>query len=211
MPDICAKKIPQPGDVFGKWVVRSSRDSANKVLCSCECGTDRMVSIYNLRDGKTTSCGCGINAGPKTHGLSGTDEYKIWKAMKARCYNPKHKSYAEYGGRGISVCDHWISSPESFIVDMGKRPSPKHSIERNDANGPYSPDNCRWATQKEQMANTRRSVRVMHDGNLLTVADAAKIANITESALYYRLRKGCEGESGMTAPKNGVYSGRKRS
>lgn len=192
----------EQGSRFGSWVVLDPKKSGLRVRCVCDCGTERMVNIYNLRDGKTQSCGCAANLGQAaiTHGLSGTAEYGIWKAMKARCYNPKHKNFADYGGRGIKVCSKWIDSPEVFIADMGERPSSLHSIDRIDCNGDYSPDNCRWATQKAQTRNTRRSVVVEHNGEAKTVAEWADLTGIKDSTLYHRLYLGWSVERTLTTP-----------
>lgn len=89
------------------------------------------------------------------HGLRNTPEYNTWVNMKARCYNPKASRYENYGGRRITVCDEWMHSFKQFLADMGKKPSPTHSIDRIDNDKGYSPDNCRWADKKTQVINTR--------------------------------------------------------
>ena len=102
--------------------------------CRCACGTQKPVNRYNLISGKTASCGCVPKPGPVTHGLHGDSAYSPWQAMKARCYNPKNKKYADYGGRGIKVCERWQKF-ENFFADMGERPSKDHSIDRIDGDG----------------------------------------------------------------------------
>jgi len=89
-------------------------------------------------------------------GGKATTEYQIWNGMHGRCKLPKHASYKYYGAKGIKVCDRW-SSFENFFADMGERPSQEHSLDRKDNNGDYTPENCRWATGKEQFANQRVS------------------------------------------------------
>ncbi len=138
---------------------------------------------------------------PIKHGLHGTLTYKTWKSMKARCYQSSHQDYVDYGGRGIKVCDAWLNDFSVFFADMGKRPSEKHTIERNNTNADYSPDNCRWATQKEQMQNTRRSKTVTIDGITKTVAQWSEESGVPAFRIYKRLKSGRDARDAVHGEK----------
>ena len=132
-----------------------------KVKCVCDCGNIGSYFLFNLKSGKTKSCGClykESRATNVTHGHSKTPLYVCWKSMKSRCYNKNRKDYYLYGGRGIIVCDRWINSYENFLSDMGEKPSAEYSIDRIDVNGNYEPSNCRWATPTEQRLNQRKTL-----------------------------------------------------
>lgn len=188
------------GERFGLWTVLALPED-RKVLCVCDCGKKHPVNQYNLYSGKSTMClSCSMKNKVTKHGLSGTDEYKTWKSMKARCYKPSHKNYAEYGGRGIKVCDEWLNSPEVFISDMGKKPSQLHSIERIDVNGHYCKENCKWASQSDQMNNTRRSLIVTHNGITMTVAEWSRLTGIKDSTIYHRLAAGWSIDKAIDTP-----------
>jgi len=126
-------------------------------ICLCDCGNKSVVESYALRKGRTKSCGCVAkeNPGNLRHGMRGHPLYCTWMGMKDRCSNPKNKKYKYYGDRGISVCKNWEISIDSFISDMGEKPTTKHSIDRINNDGNYEPGNCRWATSSQQNSNKR--------------------------------------------------------
>ena len=126
-----------------------------------------------------------------------TPEYRALSNIKTRCLNPKTRNFYRYGGRGISVCTRWLygegnlSGYECFEYDLGKRPSPQHSVERIDNDGDYEPGNCRWATPKEQSNNTRRNITIEMDGKSYTFAAACDAFGLSYNHLYKRVtRKG---------------------
>lgn len=130
--------------------------------CVCDCGQETVVRSDKLKSGHTKSCGClqrertrDVSSKAKTHGMANSSEYHIWCGMKARCFNENNKSYKNYGGRGITVCDRWRDSFENFYEDMGPRPSSIHQIDRINNDGNYEPGNCKWRTPSENCLNRR--------------------------------------------------------
>lgn len=132
-------------------------------LCRCDCGIELEVLSESLRSGNTKSCGCmkiaALLARCLKHGNARanakTPEYSIWKTMKDRCFRRANPRFADWGGRGITVCERWRNSFPAFLADMGARPSRLHSLDRVNNDGNYEPGNCRWATAIQQAANKR--------------------------------------------------------
>jgi len=208
------RRLHPDGHDFGRLTcmrrVDPQESAANKhnryYLCQCSCGNEVVVMLSNLLGGHTKSCGC-LNSElvaerarllKTTHGMYGTSEYNIWKAMVARCTNKKIPCYGRYGGRGIGVCDRWLNSVENFYTDMGDRP-PGMSLDRIDNNGDYGPDNCRWATTKEQNRNKRNNRLI--EGK--PMVDWCEENDLSYDAVGYRLyrllKKGMSDEDAANA------------
>lgn len=112
---------------------------------------------------------------------------RAYWGMRQRCYNPKAKHYHRYGGRGISVCERWMSSFTNFKEDMGNRPSPDHSLDRINNDGNYEPSNCRWATKKVQNNNRHDNARIVVDGVEKTITEWSEHYGISRSTIYSRI------------------------
>lgn len=150
--------------------------------CQCVCGKKLLVNTANLSGGFSKSCGC-LAADLSSvrnckHGKWESAEYRVWSGMRARACNQKGKQWAQYGGRGITICERWKNSFQNFYDDMGPRPSNDHSIDRIDNNGPYCKENCRWATRIEQMRNTRTNRFITLNGvTLCASSERTRLGN----------------------------------
>lgn len=120
--------------------------------------------------------------------MSRSQLYGTWAMMRARCSNPDHKAYPDYGGRGVTVCERWKSF-ENFIADMGERPAGM-TLDRIDNDKGYSPENCRWATRKQQNNNSRKNRLLTHEGRTQTLSAWAGEAGLSRGALLKRLARG---------------------
>lgn len=185
------------GDRYGRLIVSdwSELRSGGHVQwkARCDCGNDTFVTASNLLNGRVQSCGCyekeSRGRATLTHGKSRSPVYSRWAGMINRCENINHKHYRHYGGRGIVVCERWRVFA-NFFADMGDPPSTTHTIDRIDNNGPYSPDNCRWATSAEQATNKRTNRTITVDDTTMTVTEWAHKTGIPVNTLFMRLRRG---------------------
>lgn len=197
------KKLELTGKRFGRWIVIEEYGIRTKCgeiqwICKCDCGKDGIVSSGSLNCGNSKSCGCFFidqtTVRLTTHGCSKKGkrkrEYDAWMTMRYRCNNPNSKSYSNYGGRGIIVCDRWNESFEDFYKDMGSKPTSKHSLDRINNDGPYAPYNCRWDTNEIQSRNKRSNRWVEFEGIKLIISDWAKRLGITHKRLSYHLSAG---------------------
>lgn len=187
------------GSVIGLRQVGPSKWRGLLWHFACDCGREFEASGSEVRRGNITRCpACSMDAkrASKTvHGLSGTPEYRNWCAMKTRCLNPRSHAFAEYGGRGIMVCERWKESFGAFLSDMGERPTPEHTVERKNNSGNYDPGNCVWATRSEQANNKRNNRLISIDGSVKTLAEWSRIVGINESSMRKRLSRGVSGKA----------------
>lgn len=164
--------------------------------CVCSCGTRKVVAATVLRDGRSKSCGCLKHEVTMTrntkHGHSPasgfTPTYHSWVGMVQRCTNQRHASWPGYGGRGITVCERWMTFA-NFLADMGVKP-PRTSIDRLDNSKGYSPDNCRWSTTRQQASNKRNNTLLTYKGRTETQAEWCRITGIHQATLSHRLLHG---------------------
>lgn len=155
-------------------------------LCKCDCGAETEVRSSHLVSGATRSCGC-LSGGRPTHGLRKAKEYKVWAGIKQRCYNKNNKSYQSYGAKGVSVCDAWRESFETFYADMGPRPTDNHTIDRIDPFGNYDPVNCRWILKSEQGKNKRDTVYFDVNGEKVSLIELAEKHGVPKKRLWARV------------------------
>ena len=199
-------KVDISGERFGRWVALRRGVPSRKWLCRCDCGTEKLVAGPSLRAGGSLSCGCLVMDINTRHGHNRkpggvrdkSSAYSRWSAMQQRCANPKHKQYADYGGRGISVCDRWRDFA-LFLADMGEPPEGM-TLDRIDNALGYEPANCRWATRTEQQMNRRNNRVIECRGRVLPLTAWAREAGIKPESLRHRLRAGWPVERAIFQP-----------
>lgn len=181
-----------------------------KLKCKCDCGNTVLVLPYQFRNGAVKSCGCILNNDKIKHGLSKNPLYQDWASMIRRCYNQNADNYERYGGRGIFVCEEWRDSPEKFIKwveSTGGRPKGT-TLDRIDNDGPYSPENCRWATYTQQSRNKRSNRFLTYNGETKCLSDWCKEFGLKNETLRARLNGGWSVEMALTTPIGAINPGR---
>lgn len=190
------------GERFGTRVVVEEEPAVNyrtRVRVRCDCGDESVVYLTDIANGHGRSC---RSCATTKHGWSKgkrTSEYNIWCGIVQRCCNSNNRAYRHYGGRGITVCERWlgVGGFERFLQDMGARPSQRHTVERIDNNGGYSPANCVWATMAEQAKNKRDTRLVEAHGEALTIAEWSRRTGIERSTIGARLARGWAPEKAL--------------
>lgn len=210
------------GDTFGRLVVVGIPiyvvDSCGKkravLLCQCECGNTAKVRPYQLTHGVAQSCGClqreMMSKRQTKHGEHGSQLYRKWASMRSRCNSPSHAAYADYGGRGIKVCEEWLHDYPAFRDwAYANGFEPHLSIDRIDNDGGYSPANCRWVTATVNNRNRRNSIWITAFGETKTIADWTMDSRCTVngSTISRRINKGWSSEAAILTPKRGHHDG----
>lgn len=200
------KRIDRTGEKYGRLTViehvpnaPGAKDTNARWLCMCECGKAKIVYGQDLKKGKVVSCGCWNEEKRTKHGMARTRIYKVWMGIRVRCTNPKERSYPNYGGRGIQICERWLTF-ENFLADMGDRPA-GYEIDRIDNNGNYEPSNCRWVSRKVNLNNKRDNRVIEFNGESKTMAQWAEQCGIRWDTLRSRIdRYGWSIERALTTP-----------
>lgn len=209
-------RLVAAGDRFLRLVVlRVWRDGKNyRAEVRCDCGAERVVLCSNLVNGHTRSCGCYRREHPSgvTHGQTDSPEYHSWRSMQQRCYYRRSINFANYGGRGVTVCVRWRESFEAFLADMGFRPSLDYSLDRVDNEGSYTcgkcdeciakgaPMNCRWADRRAQARNTRVNVWLTLNGERRLARDVCAEHGVTRQMFRKRVQQGWQDVVAATTP-----------
>jgi hypothetical protein len=199
-----AQKIEMVGRRFGRWLVLRAAPRPGYWVCRCDCPRKivREVSGGALRSGRTCSCGCGREKSRLKHGMSRrgrrSPEYIAWRHIIHRCEDVSDPRFYRYGARGINICPRWRNSFEHFLLDVGCRPTPQHSIHRIDNDGDYRPGNVRWATKEEQAQNKQRSIfATLPDGRRMCFAAAVRELGLPYGKVIARYHLGWTPEQAL--------------
>lgn len=214
-----SRPLDLSGQKFGRLTAvrrgENTKDGHAQWICRCACGKTVIVLARYLKSGHTRSCGClqaekasfAASRRNVTHGESAAPLYHVWQSMRARCNNPKHRNFSNYGGRGIKVCEEWDRSYTAFR-DWAQRSGYRKGLQldRLNNNGGYSPLNCRWITPKGNSNNRRTSRYLEYNGERKSVAEWAAEKGISYQTLYSRITDGWTVEKALTVPITGGKS-----
>jgi len=189
---------------INRWTV-IEKNEPGYWSCKCECGNVRKIRGDSLKHGKSKSCGCLqkeiVSILSTIHGKHNTRIYKTWQNMKSRCNNPKTSKYHIYGGKGIKVCDEWLNSFQKFYEwGMANGYTNKLTLDRIDGNEDYQPENCRWATYKEQNNNTTQNHSITFNGETHNLCQWPEIIGVSNKCLSERIRRNWSIERALTTP-----------
>lgn len=202
--DLTGQKFGRLTALYREDFIKKDGRKETAYVCECDCGETRKVLAYNLKNGHTVSCGCQslenrIKA-KTTHHLAGTRIYRIWRGMKTRCENKNDYHHKLYGERGIKVCEEWQKFEPFYRWAINNGYKNNLSLDRINNDGNYEPNNCRWATQKEQSNNTRKNKRIVYNGVSHTLSEWSEIANIKPDTLAYRIKSGWDFAKAINTP-----------
>lgn len=201
-------RLELAGQKFWFWTVNDfagmSLRGHSTWYCTCVCGAKDIIVGSRLKNGYAKSCGCKtselISIEHTTHGMAKTPLHKIWLGMKNRCYNKNTVSYKHYGARGIKVCDEWVTNFETFYNDMIETYENGLTIERKEVNKDYSKNNCIWIPKADQSRNRTNTIWVATEKGLMTVAEAAKEAEVSWFCMYNRHLRNCPIDKILAGP-----------
>ena len=194
------------GQKFGRLTaikyVDYTNNNGSRWLFKCDCGKEIVTTSSSVRRGRTKSCGCynqELRKNRIKHGMFNTKMYCAWVHMRQRCNNPKCKSYQDYGGRGITVCEEWNTFINFYDWAMANGYEESLTLDRIDNDENYEPDNCRWVSMSVQENNKRNNHFVEYRGQRMTISQCARAANVSRNALNYRLMMGMTADEAVDA------------
>lgn len=213
--DCMGRLVDLTGRKFDRLTVLSRGKNSNtgcaRWVCRCDCGKTVVVLGGSLTGGKTHSCGCYRNENSANkatkHGKHELKIYGVWSSMKGRCFCESNKSYKNYGGRGITVCDEWMEFQGFYEWSLTSGYSEGLTIERIDVNGDYCPENCKWATRLEQAHNKRNNKFIEYNGEKKCYSEWAHELGGTDGLVSQRIKKGWEVKDAVTEPIIDPYLG----
>lgn len=196
------------GKKFGRLTVFSisphKPGTRVKWMCRCDCGRDVTVAAHSLKSGLTASCGClqkdRTSAVNTTHGATGSMEYSVWCNMRQRCRNQNNPRFKDYGGRKLTVCKRWENF-QLFLEDMGRCPSPNHTIERIKNSTGYSLKNCKWIPRANQADNRRNNINIVVKGVRHSLGYWCRHLGLNYWMVRSRIKNGWDGRVALFTPK----------